>query len=100
MPKAVSSGVAADLLQKYVDRIERLSEEKQQIADSVAAVYAEAKASGFDTKVLRAVVRERAQNAEDVQEFYSRLDVYRHALGMLYDTPLGSAAVKKATERT
>jgi uncharacterized protein (UPF0335 family) len=75
--------VAKDHLKAFVERIERLEEEKKAIADDVRDVYAEAKANGFDTKALRAVVRLRKLDAEERQEQEAILDTYLQALGML-----------------
>lgn len=78
----VNGGVAGDQLRAFVERIERLEEEKKQIADDVKDVYAEAKANGFDTKILRQVVRLRKQEPGERQEQEAILDLYLQALGM------------------
>jgi uncharacterized protein (UPF0335 family) len=74
---------AKDHLKAFVERIERLEEEKKAIADDVRDVYAEAKANGFDLKALRAIVRLRKQDADERREHETILETYRHALGML-----------------
>jgi uncharacterized protein (UPF0335 family) len=79
-------GVARDQLRAFVERIERLEEEKRTIADDIKEIYAEAKGNGFDTKVLRQVVRIRKQDASERQEQEAILDLYMHALGMAPDT--------------
>ena len=84
---AEPSGVAADQLRAFVERIERLEEEKQSIADDIKEVYGEAKGTGFDTKVLRQIVRLRKQDAAERQEQEALLDLYMHALGMLRPDP-------------
>ena len=76
-------GVAGDQLRTIVERIERLEEEKQGIADDIKEVYGEAKANGFDTKTLRTIVRMRKQNTEERQEQEAMLDLYMQALGMV-----------------
>ncbi len=76
------TGFAQDQLRAFVERIERLEEERQTIADDIREVYAEAKANGFDTKTLRQVVRLRKQDAAERQEQEALLDLYLHALGM------------------
>ena len=76
-------GVAADQLRTIVERIERLEEEKQAIADDIKEVYGEAKANGFDTKTLRTIVRMRKQDTEQRQEQEAMLDLYMQALGMV-----------------
>jgi uncharacterized protein (UPF0335 family) len=70
-------------LKSFVERIERLEEEKKTIADDIRDVYAEAKGSGFDVKVLRAVVRMRKQDTDERREYETILETYMHALGML-----------------
>ena len=75
--------VAKDQLRSIVERIERLEEEKRSIADDIKDVYAEAKANGFDTKVLRKVVSLRKQDANERAEMEMVLDTYLHALGMV-----------------
>ena len=75
-------GVAADQLRAFIERIERLEEEKKVIADDIKDVYAEAKGNGYDTKVLRQVVRLRKQDSSERQEMEALLDLYLHALGM------------------
>lgn len=77
-----SGGVARDQLRAFVQRIERLEEEKKTIADDIKDVYAEAKGMGFDTKAIRKIISERKQDANDRLEFETILDLYRHALGM------------------
>lgn len=75
-------GVAADQLRAFVERIERLEEEKQVIADDVKDVYAEAKGNGYDVKILRKVVSLRKQQPHEREEEEAVLDLYMHALGM------------------
>ena len=77
--------VAKDHLKAFVERIEKLEEEKKAIADDIRDVYAEAKASGFDTKALRQVVRLRKIDAEERKEQEAILDTYLQALGMLVE---------------
>lgn len=77
-----SGGVAGDQLRSFMERIERLEEEKKVISEDIKEVYAEAKGNGFDTKVMRRIVQERKQDQAERLEFESILDLYRHALGM------------------
>lgn len=79
----VEQGVARDQLRAFVERIERLEEEKKAIADDIKEIYAEAKGNGFDTKVLRQVVRIRKQDRNERMEQEAILDLYMHALGMV-----------------
>lgn len=75
-------GIAADQLRSFVERIERLEEEKKALADDIRDVYAQAKGSGFDLKVMRQVIRLRKMNSSDRQEQETLLDIYKRALGM------------------
>ncbi|HYA07344.1 MAG TPA: DUF2312 domain-containing protein [Xanthobacteraceae bacterium] len=74
---------AKDQLKAFVERVERLEEEKKAIADDIRDVYAEAKGNGFDVKTLRVVVRLRKQDAGERKEQEAILETYLHALGML-----------------
>ena len=74
--------IARDQLRSIVERIERLEEERQALADDIKEVYAEAKANGFDTKILRQVVRIRKQDTAERQEAEALLDLYLNALGI------------------
>ena len=77
-----AGGVARDQLRAFVERIERLEEEKKSIADDIEDVYGEAKAMGYDTKVMRKVVAIRKQDQNERLEHEAILDTYLHALGM------------------
>ena len=74
--------VAADQLRLFIERIERLEEEKKGIADDVKDVYAEAKANGYDTKTMRKIVGMRRMETHTRQEQDAVLETYRHALGL------------------
>ena len=76
-------GIAADRLRTLIERIERLEEEKAALAGDVREVYAEAKGSGFDTKIMRQIVRLRKMDKADLQEQETLLDLYKRALGLL-----------------
>ena len=78
------AGVATDQLKSFVERIERLEEEKQTITDDIKDVYDEAKANGYDTKILREVIRIRKQDKSEREEMEALLDLYMQALGMGY----------------
>jgi uncharacterized protein (UPF0335 family) len=75
-------GLAAERLQQIVLRIERLEEEKAAIANDIKEVFAEAKGAGFDTKILRQVLRLRKLDKAELQEQEHLLDLYMQALGM------------------
>ena len=77
-----TGGFAVDRLRSIVDRIERLEEERKALGGDIRDIYAEAKSAGFDVKVLRQLIRVRRQEAADVEEQETLLDVYRRALGM------------------
>lgn len=79
---AQPGGIAGEQLRAIVERIERLEEEKQTIADDIKDVFAEAKGNGYDVKALRALIRLRKQEPNERQEHEAILDVYMHALGM------------------
>jgi uncharacterized protein (UPF0335 family) len=87
---AETGGVAAGQLRSFVERIERLEEEKKGIADDIRDVFAEAKGNGYDTKVMRQVIRLRKKDAAERQEEEALLDLYMHALGMA--PPIAEAA--------
>lgn len=74
---------AKDQLKAFVERVERLEEEKKTIADDIRDVYAEAKANGFDVPALRTIVRLRKQDVDKRREQEAILETYMHALGML-----------------
>lgn len=74
--------VAADQLRSYIERIERLEEEKKSIGDDIRDVFAEAKGNGFDVKTMRQVLKLRKMEAADRQEQEHMLDLYLVALGM------------------
>jgi uncharacterized protein (UPF0335 family) len=73
---------AKDQLKAFVERIERLEEEKKATSDDIRDVYAEAKGTGFDTKALRSIVRLRKLDTDERREQQEVLDTYLHALGM------------------
>lgn len=75
--------VAREQLRAYIERIERLEEEKKSISDDIRDVYAEAKGNGYDPKVMRHVVKLRKMEAHERQEQDAVLDLYLHAMGML-----------------
>lgn len=76
-------GVARDQLRAFVERIERLEEEKKTVADDIKDVYGEAKGMGFDTKMLKKVIAIRKKDEQQRLEEEAILDTYLHALGMI-----------------
>lgn len=75
-------GIASDRLKSFVERIERLEEEKKAISDDIREVFAEAKGAGFDIKVLRQVIKLRKMDAGDRSEMEEILSIYKRALDM------------------
>jgi len=94
-----STGIAQGQLRSIVERIERLEEEKATITEDIKEVYAEAKANGFDTKILRKVVRLRKVDRAEREEEEALIDLYLHALGMAIDpTAAGSTPSAPSAE--
>ncbi len=76
-------GIAGSQLKSIVERIEKLEVEKKAIADDIKDVYAEAKANGFSTPILREIIKLRKKDAAEREEMESLLDIYLNALGMI-----------------
>ncbi|MCL4171257.1 UNVERIFIED_CONTAM: hypothetical protein GTU68_054081 [Idotea baltica] len=74
--------VTADELRAFVERLERLDQEKKDIAEAAKEVMAEAKGRGYDTKVLRKVMALRKRDPQDISEEEAVLELYKEALGM------------------
>ncbi len=86
-------GIAGDRLKSFIERIERLEEEKRALGEDIKEVYAEAKGTGFDPKIMRQIIRIRKRDKDDLDEEETLLDVYKRALGMLPDlSPQAEAA--------
>jgi uncharacterized protein (UPF0335 family) len=90
-----NGGAAADMLIGFIEEVERLEVEKQEIAQKIKAVKASAKGTGFDGKVFNQMLRERKLSSAEREEFQALCEMYRAALGMLNGTPLGEAARKR-----
>ena len=75
-------GIAGDQLRSYMERIERLEEEKAALAADIRDVFAEAKANGFDVKIMRQVLKLRKMDKDDRDEVETLLELYKRALGM------------------
>lgn len=82
-PDTSTSSASAEQLRLFIERVERLEEEKKAIADDIKLVYGEAKSEGFDVKTMRTVIRLRAMDRNDRQEQEALLDTYMAALGMV-----------------
>ena len=81
-PIVATESVAADQLKAFIERIERLEEEKAALAGDIREVYGEAKGNGFDTKVLRKIIAIRKRDYAERQEEEAILELYMQALGM------------------
>jgi uncharacterized protein (UPF0335 family) len=81
-------------LRQLIEQIERLEEDKKGIAEDIKDKFLEAKAVGFDVKILRQVIRLRKQSKDDRDEQQAVLDTYLHALGMLTDEPQQAMAAE------
>jgi uncharacterized protein (UPF0335 family) len=75
-------GVAGERLRSFIQRVERLEEEKKTISDDIREVFAEAKSTGFDPKIMRQVIKLRKMETADRQEQEALLETYLAALGM------------------
>lgn len=84
---ADAQGVARDQLKSFIERIERLEEEKKTIADDIKDVYGEAKGTGFDTKILKKIISIRKQDKDERMEQEAILETYMIALGMVEGPP-------------
>ena len=86
-------------LKGLVERIEKLEEEKSAISDDIKSVFSEAKANGFDPVIIKKVLALRKKDAVKRAEEQALLSVYMDALGMLATTPLGKAALDRASAK-
>lgn len=75
-------GIAADQLRSFIERIENLEEEKSNLQNDIKDVYAEAKSAGFDTKIMRQIVRLRKMDRDDLAEQDELLELYRQAVNV------------------
>ncbi len=76
------NGVDGSHLKSYVERIEKLEEDKKALADDIREIFSEAKAFGFDTKIMREVIKLRKYDSSELYEKESMLEIYKTALGM------------------
>ena len=95
----MSEAVDAAQLGAFIERIERLEEEKKATTDDIRDVYAAAKGTGFDVKALREIVKLRKIDADERAEREAILETYMLALGMLTSTPLGKAAIAREARK-
>ena len=76
------TGISGERLRSFIERVERLEEEKKALGDDIREIYSEAKGTGFDIKILRQIIRLRRMDASDRNEMEEVLEVYKRALGM------------------
>ncbi len=88
----MSASASDEQLKLLIERIERLAEEQKGIADDIRDTFAEAKAVGFDPKIMRKVIKLRKMSPNDRAEMDAILDTYCNAVGLQLDLPLGVAA--------
>lgn len=77
------NGVAGKRLLSFIERVERLEEDKKGISGDIKDVYAEAKGTGFDVKIIKAIIKRRKMEADDRREMDELLELYQIALGMM-----------------
>lgn len=82
MNNIVIDGISGQTLKQYIERIERLEEEKKRVTDLIKDVYAKAKSSGLDTKIMKQIIRERQMDQNKLSEQEELLDIYKRAIGM------------------
>lgn len=75
-------GISGERLRSFVERIERLEEQRRSLSEDIKEVYSEAKGSGFDTKIMRQIIKIRRMDKDDRDEAETLLDLYLSALGM------------------
>jgi len=83
MTASFFGGLSAEHLKQFIERIERLEEEKKTIAEDIKEVFAEAKGTGFDAGTMRTIIKLRKKDQADLEEEEYLLDTYKRALGML-----------------
>ncbi len=74
--------VTGQELKQFIERVERLGEEKKELSEQIKEVFAEMKGRGFDVKAIRTILRERKQDPNDISEHEAVIDMYKAALGM------------------
>ena len=87
-------GVAVERLKSFIERIERLEEEKRGLSDDIKEVYAEAKGTGFEPKIMRQIIKLRRMDKQEVDEEEGLLDLYKRALGMIPEAGIEAQAAE------
>lgn len=77
-----TNGIEGSQLRSFIERIERLSEEKKSIADDIKEVFAEARGTGFEPRIMRMLIKIRRMDKDDLDEQETMLDIYKRAVGM------------------
>jgi len=88
------AGVAGEQLKSLIERIERLEDEKRALGEDIKEVYAEAKGTGFEPKIMRQLIKIRKMDKDEHNEQESLLDLYKRALGMLPETSARAEAAE------
>ena len=81
-PDAKVGGIAADRLLSFIERVERLEEERKALGNDIKDIFAESKSAGFDVAVLKQLLRLRKKEPSEVEEQETLLDLYKRAIGM------------------
>lgn len=89
-------GLSAEHLKQFIERLERLEEEKKNVAEDIKEVFAEAKGAGFDVKIIRQILRIRKIEANELEEQEYLLETYKRALGMLPEIDEDAGPAEKA----
>ena len=87
-------GIAVERLKSFIERIERLEEEKRVLGSDIKEVYAEAKGTGFEPKIMRQIIKIRRKDKEEADEEESLLDLYKRALGMTPEAVIETQAAE------
>jgi uncharacterized protein (UPF0335 family) len=87
-------GVAVERLRSFIERIERLEEDKRALSGDIKEVYAEAKGTGFEPKIMRQIIKIRKMDKDEVDEEESLLDLYKRALGMMPEAVIETQAAE------
>lgn len=90
--------IASEQLRLFLERAERLKEEIKGLQEDLRDVFSEAKGQGFDTKIMKEIIKLRAMDTDKRREHEALLDTYKAALGMLDGTPLGTWAIERLTK--
>lgn len=96
----MTTAIAGEKLRSFIERLEAIEEERRALKADMDEIFAAAEQSGFEVKIMRKLMRERRVDEEARAQEQAMLDLYRSALGMLTNTPLGDAATKADKRRS